>query len=583
MKPSHRALLLGVLLSLCGTPSPGQTPVSPDSARLKIPAIFAAYDRSDAPGCVVGVFRAGTVLYTGAFGLANVAHRIPLSDTTVLSIASASKQFTAFAVLLLEADGKLRLDDDIRRHVPEVPDFGAPITLRALLSHTAGLRDYWNLFDMAGWRISDDETKEDLLWLVSRQRSLNHQPGAEFFYSNTGYGLLAIAVERVSGIPFRRFVSERVLRPLGMTRSDVRVVMEQVIPGMAQGYWGHAPASLYYAVPPFSFAGPTGVVSTVRDLALWDANFYAPKVGTSALLDQMRTPGRLADGTSFGYGMGLFIGSHKGHRMISHAGSDPGYKADLLRFPDDSLSVTVLCNAFDIPPTPLALQVADLYLPYLAPAATRPDSAITARDTAPPPPIQILAGLYWHSVSGSTYRFFFENDQLVLDGGGEGKFPLAPVGPGAYRLTAAPRRYILRFRREAGGLVMDEDIEGSPVRRFVRAPDAPARPAPLQPLTGAYHSPELEVTWNIVLAEGRLVLKRHRMAADSLTLLFGDVFQSRHGFMLEFTRARRGAPASLTVSTERIRRLRFTRDDAGRLNSRSGSGAGVGPVEFGLR
>ena len=559
MKPSHRSLTLGVLLSLCGAPSHAQGPLGADSARLRIPAIFAAYARNDAPGCVVGAFRAGTVLYTGAFGLADVAHRVPLSDTTVLSIGSASKQFTAFAVLLLEAEGKLRLDDDIRRHLPEVPDFGTPITLRALLNHTAGLRDYWNLFDMAGWRISDDETKEDFLWLVSRQRSLNHQPGAEFFYNNTGYGLLAIAVERISGIPFRRFVRERVLRPLGMTRSDVRVVMEQVIPGMASGYWGHNPASLYYAVPPFSFAGPTGIVSTVRDLALWDANFYTRQVGTPALLDLMGTPGRLADGTSFGYGMGLFIGTHKGHRMISHAGSDPGYKADLVRFPDDSLSVTVLCNAFDIPPTPLALQVADLYLPNLAPAATRSDSAFTARDSASPPPIQILAGLYWHPASGGTQRFFFENGQLVLDGGGEGKFPLAPVGPGAYRLTAAPRRFIFRFRREASAVVMDVDIEGSPVRRFVRAPVTPGGPLPLQPLIGAYYSPELEVTWNIVLAGGGLVLKRHRMAPDSLTRLFGDVFQSRHGFLFEFARARSGRPASLAVSTERVRRLRFTR------------------------
>ncbi len=567
MKSSHCVFVLGVLLSLCGTSSPAQSPVDPDSARIRIPAIFAAYARNDAPGCVVGVFRAGTVLYTGAFGLADVAHRIPLSDTTAMPIASTSKQFTAIAVLLLEADGKLRLDDDVRRYVPEVAEFGPRITLRALLGHTAGLRDYWNLFDMAGWRISDDETKTDLLWLVSRQRALNHQPGAEFLYNNTGYALLAIVVERVSGTPFRQFVIERVFRPLGMTRSDVRVVMEQVIAGMATGYWGHDPGSLYQAIPPFSFAGHTGIVTTVRDLALWDANFYAPRVGTPALLESMRTPGRLADGTTIGYGMGLFLGTHRGHRMISHAGSDPGYKADLLRFPDESLSVTVLCNAFDISTTPLALQVADLYLSAIAPAAdNRPDSAGVTRDTVPPPAIRTLAGLYWHSATGSTQRFFFENDRLLIDGGGEGKFPLAPVGPGAYRLTAAPRRFILRFSRDTSGLVVDVDVEGSPVRRHVRTPDALGRPVPLQPLTGAYYSPELDVTWNVVLAEGRLVLRRHRMAADSLTRLFGDVFQSRHGFLLEFTRARSGTPASVAVTTERVRRLRFTR--AGRALGR---------------
>ena len=562
MQSRRCVVSLGILSALLSAAAPAQAPTARDSISDRIAAIFAPYARTDAPGCAVGAFRAGSVLYTGAFGMADLAHHLPLSDTTAMPIASMSKQFTAFAVLLLEAEGKLRLDDDVRRYIPEVPVFGPPLTLRALLNHTSGLRDSWNLFDMAGWRISDDETKTDFLWLVSRQRDLNHRPGAEFLYSSTGYYLLALLAERISGRPFRRLVSERVFAPLGMARSDIQAEVGQVVDGLATGYWGHDPASLRIARRPFSFAGGTGVVTTIRDLARWDANFYAPRVGTRALQDSMSAPGHLSDGTTLGYGLGLYLGRYRGRRTISHAGSDPGYKSDFIRFPEDSLTVTVLCNAFDILPTPLALQVADLYL-------TRKDSvALAVADSTPEPrPVpnnspaiapRSLAGFYWHAASGNTYRFFFENERLVLDGGGEGKFPLAPLGHNAYRLTAAPRRYVLTFAQGARGLIsMEENIEGSPRRTFQRVPEAGRAGTSLAALAGAYYSPELEVTWTFVLSSGPLVLQRRRMEPDSLSRLFGDVFQSRYGFLLEFSRGGSGKPAAVEVSTERVRRLRF--------------------------
>ena len=559
----YRRVLFGALLLLCGSRASAQSPVGQDSTASRISAIFAPYARSDAPGCVVAVFRAGAVLYTGAFGMADVSHDIPLTDTTRMAIASTSKQFTAMAVLLLEAEEKIRLKDDIRRYVPELPVFGPPITIRDLLNHTSGLRDYWNLFDMAGWRTSDVETQSDLLWLLPRQQGLNHRTGAEFQYNNTGYFLLALLVERVSGTTFTRFVTERVFGPLGMAHSDIKAEVGQVVKGLATGYWGHDPAALRVARPPFSFTGPTGVVTTMRDLARWDANFYAPRLGTRALLDSMSTPQRLDDGTTIGYGMGLFIGTHRGRRMISHAGSDPGYKADFIRFPEDSLSVAVLCNAFDITPTPLALQVADLYLPITRAATAPPASApevMPAPDTSSRIPVRALAGLYWNNRSGGLHRFFDENGQLVLDGGGEGRFPLAPLGNNAYRLTAAPRRFVFTFVQRPGvPIALEVDVEGSPVRTYARVPEAARAAAPTERLAGTYYSRELDVTWTFVLNAGKLVLQRHRVEPVSLTNLFGYVFLSENGFLLEFSRDRSGKPVSVDVTTERVRRLRFTR------------------------
>ena len=556
------SILFGAVLLLWGTGASAESPASRDSIDGRIEAIFAPFARTDAPGCVLAVFRAGTVLYARGFGMADVSHGIPLTDTTRMAIASTSKQFTAMAVLLLAAEGKIRLDDDIRHYVPELPVFGRPVTIRHLLNHTSGLRDYWNLFDMAGWRMSDVETRTDLLWLLHRQESLNYPTGTEFLYNNTGYALLALLVERVSGITFRRFVTERVFDPLDMAHSDVKEEVGQVVNGLSTGYWGHDPSALREARPPFSFAGPTGVVTTVRDLARWDANFYAPRVGTRALLDSMTTPQRLNDGTIIGYGMGLFIGTHRGRRMISHAGSDPGYKADFIRFPEDSLSVVVLCNAFDIAPTPLALQVADLYLPAAAGATIAPPVSTTqvAPDVSSRIPVKTLAGLYWDSTTGGLHRFFEENGQLVLDGGGEGRFPLAPLRNNAYRLTAAPRRFVFTFAQRPGApIALEVDVEGSPLRTYTRVPEAKRAATSLGTLAGAYYSRELDVTWTFILRAGKLVLQRPRVEPSPLTNLFGNVFQSENGFVLEFSRSKSGKPVSVDVTTERVRRLRFTR------------------------
>ena len=560
----HRRVVLGAVCVLWGSDASAQSSASRDSTDGRIAAIFAPFARSDAPGCVVAVFRAGAVLYTSGFGMADVSHGIPLTDTTRMPIASTSKQFTAMATLLLEAEGKIRLEDNIRRYIPELPVFGQPITIRHLLNHSSGLRDSWNLFDMAGWRTSDVETEADLRWLLRRQEGLNHPTGTEFLYNNTGYSLLALLVERVSGTTFRRFLTERVFGPLGMAHSDVKVEVEQVVKGLATGYWGHDPAALRVARPPFSFTGPTGVVTTMRDLARWDANFYAPRVGTRVLLDSMSTPQRLDDGTTIGYGMGFFIGTHRGRRMISHAGSDPGYKADFIRFPEDSLSVAVLCNAFDIAPTPLALQVADLYLPANAGAApTPPDSAPQLMPAPGIPsriPVSALAGLYWSSTSGGLHRFLDQNGRLVLDGGGEGQYPLAPLGNNAYRLTAAPRRFVFTFVQRPGmAIAMEVDVEGSPVRSYARVPEAARAAAPPGRLAETYYSRELDVTWTFVLDAGKLVLLRHRVEPDPLTNLFGNVFLSENGFLLEFSGDKGGQPVSVDVTTERVRRLRFTR------------------------
>jgi CubicO group peptidase (beta-lactamase class C family) len=532
---------------------------SHDERHARVDSIFSAYARTDAPGCAVSVMKAGRILYARGYGMADVAHGIPLTAQTPTIVASTSKQFTALAILLLERDGKLRLDDDVRRYVPEVPDFGHSITIRALLNHTSGLRELGNLFYFSGWRITDEQYKSDVFAMIRRQRTLNHLPGAEFSYNSTGYTLLAIVVERVSGVSFRRFVIDRIFTPLGMAHSEVQEDVDQVIPNRATGYWGHDPTKLLTARPSFSFAGHAGVVTSVEDLARWDANAYEHRVGTAELLEQMSTPGQLIDGTRFGYGLGLFIGSHRGRKMISHAGSDFGYKADFIRFPAEQLTVAVLCNAFDIAPTPLALRVADLYLPPSDEPEVRPQSTPGLQGNSTPETATTLAGLYWNEATMQGKRFFNEQGKLILDGGGEGKFELRPLGNNSYRLVEAPRRFIFTFfRRRDGLLAVREEVEGSPAQELRRVVETKPNAAALRALEGRYFSPELEVTWTFVVRDGALVLERHRWKPSPLSPVFGNIFQAE-GFVLAFRRDPQRGQFVLEITTERVRRLRFTR------------------------
>ena len=524
----------------------------------RIDAIFSKYARTDAPGCAVAVMKAGKILYANGYGMADVVHGIPLRSTTPTNVASTSKQFTALAILLLEREGKLRLDDDVRKYVPEVPDFGHRITLRMLLNHTSGLRELHNLFYLAGWRNSDVQSKDDVLAMIKRQRGLNHLPGAEFAYNSSGYTLLAIVVERLSGVSFRRFIIDRMFKPLGMTRSEVQDDVSQLIAHRATGYWGHDPASLRTARPPFAFAGPNGVVTSVEDLARWDENFYSQRVGTKAMFDQMSTRGRLADNSEFGYGMGLFIGTHRGLTMVSHAGSDYGYKADFIRFPSEKLTVTVLCNAFDIAPTPLALQVADLLLPRreetALPSATPPVAGSSATENS-----AAFAGLYWNDARGEGSRFVYQNGQLQKDGGGEGLFVLRPLGNNAFRLMEAPRRMVFTFIRRAGSLVVSMDHEGSPVREYRRVVEKKPSVSTLRLLAGKYYSKEVDATWTFVARGDSLVLERQWTEPTELSAVFGNVFRSYQGFTLEFRPASRSGEWLVEVSTERARRVKFVR------------------------
>ena len=349
-------LALAVLMFAAG-PATGQTNAAP--ARW-VDSIFAPFNGPGVPGCAVGVVQGGVLTLTRGYGNADLRRKIPNTTTSAFYLASLSKQFTAMSIVLLAQDGKLTLDDDIRTWVPEVPNLGH-ITILDLLHHTSGLRDYYTLLGISGWRANELFTEQKLLDLVSRQRALNFKPGTEFLYNNTGYALLAVVVRRASGQSLRDFAAARIFKPLGMTRTQYRDDHSSMIDGEAIGY-SQQVGGYAVSIPQLDVVGDGGVFSTVEDLARWDSNLDSGAVGGAAGVAMLQAPGQLADGRSTGYALGLNIGSFNGSRLVSHNGSYGGYQSTYLRFPDDHLSVITLCNVATSSAS-LAEQVASLYLP----------------------------------------------------------------------------------------------------------------------------------------------------------------------------------------------------------------------------
>ncbi len=409
--PRSIQLLLVQLLVTLALPARAQVP--PDSLAARVDALFAPWDRPDVPGAAVAVMKDGEIVYQRGYGSANLEYDIPITPSTVFLLASVSKQFTAFAVAMLADQGLLSLDDDVRQYVPELPDYGKPITVRHLIHHTSGLRDEFDLLAMAGYHMDDVITKETILNLAYRQQALNFMPGREHLYSNTGYTLLAEIVERVTGQSFRAWTTENLFEPLGMAHSHFHDDHQMIVKNRAQGYYQDS-GSYKKQVVNYASVGASGLYTTVEDLARWVQNFEDGGVGGPRVLAQVNTQGRLDKGDTLSYAFGQNVGKYKGLVRVSHGGSHRGFQTFLLRFPTRRLAVILLSNLDEFQPADLAFKVADLYL------------------AEPPDRLADFEGAFYSEELGTTYRLAVKDGRLVAQHRRYEDIPLTSSGPDAF-------------------------------------------------------------------------------------------------------------------------------------------------------
>ncbi|MDQ3819352.1 MAG: beta-lactamase family protein, partial [Acidobacteriota bacterium] len=359
-----KRFLLLVVLSLVPGPLVAAQGLSGASTDLsqKVDQLFSREDKRDSPGCAVGIIRDGKIIYQRGYGMANLDFNIPNSPATVFNVASVSKQFTAASVILLAQRGKISLDDDIRKYVSEMPDYGTPITIRQLAYHTSGIRDYTDLIELSADRIENIHTDQDILRILARQKRLNFKPGERHLYSNSGYVLLGLIVERVTGKSLRDFENESIFQPLGMKNTLLYDDRTMVVKNRATGYVPKGDGSYQMRASLWDRVGDGGVLTTVEDLFLWDQNFYTQKVGNPELINLMTKPGALTNGEKIPYTFGLEPTRYKGLPVLMHGGSIRGFRAQMYRFPEQRFSIICLCNNGGISPTSIIEKVADIYL-----------------------------------------------------------------------------------------------------------------------------------------------------------------------------------------------------------------------------
>jgi len=522
--------------------------------------VFAKWDSTVSPGCALSVMQDGQIVYKRGYGMADLDHDVAITPETIFHVASISKQFTAAAIVLLAQDGKLSLDDDVHKYITELPDFGARISIRHLIYHTSGLRDQWALLGLAGWRYSLDLiTDDDVIELMSRQKDLNFQPGEKHVYCNTGYTLLAQIVKRVSGQSFREFTLRRIFEPLGMTNTHFRDDHAEIVKHIAYGYEEGKGRNVYrLSVTNFDTVGATSLLTTVEDLAHWDENFYHPRVGGPAMVAQQLQRGKLTSGKELDYAFGLQHGTYRGLPTIDHGGADAGYRADLLRFPQQHFSVACLCNQGEINPSELTRKVADIYLAGQLkeppPARLEPSAKPVS---VPDERMSQYAGLYWKKDEERAMRILHKDGKLFLPQSEEERLELAPLADNRFRLVVFPVAFT--FDQAAAGAPWRLSIQGPEQEKpdvFERVTQAQPTPDELSAYVGSYVSDEIEPIYRIIVESGSLVLKRLKSKPEKLQPTLVDYFEGSNGG-LHFQRDQSGKISGFVLNSGRIKNFRF--------------------------
>jgi CubicO group peptidase (beta-lactamase class C family) len=468
-----RPVLFTCALLAAALPAAAQDPV------VRVDSVFRQWTGDATPGCAVGVSRAGRMVLSRAYGMSDLEHEIRNSPNTIFEAGSVSKQFTAAAIMLLVLDGKLALEDDIRKYVPEIPDYGTPIRIRHMLNHTSGLRDWGSVAGIAGWGRSErTHTHAHVVDILSRQRALNFTPGAQYSYSNSGYNLLAVVVDRVSGMSFAEFSRTRIFEPLGMKNTQWRDDYTRIVKGRSAAY---AARGNTFAIdrPIEDVHGNGGLLTTVGDLLLWNDAIGSGRLGGQRLTDLMVQQGVLNNGQTITYAAGLQVGQYNGVREISHTGSTSGYRAFLARYPEQQVGVAVLCNVGNVNPGTVGHRVADIVLGDAArPRVTTANQNAQQNNPAPRPAawtptaaqLGAYAGEYYSPDAETTFVVSVQNGGLTLFRRPAARMVLTPAGEDQFT-TSLGR---IRFVRDASGAVRQLSVQQDRVfdLRFDRVPTA---------------------------------------------------------------------------------------------------------------
>jgi CubicO group peptidase (beta-lactamase class C family) len=535
---SSLALLIPASVSTAQTADAGLT--------QKVDQIFAAFDKTDSPGCALGVVRDGNFIYQHGYGMASLELGVPLTPESVFYMGSVSKQFTAASVVLAAEQGFLSLDDDIRKYVPEIPSYGKPITLREMLHHTSGFRDVLSLLFLSGRNFEDIHPTSEMLDLLSRQKALNYAPGEEYLYSNTNFFLMSVVIKRATGKPLSQFADENIFKPLGMTHTRFYDDHSVVVSGRVPAYEPRPSGGFRVDWSTnFDKIGDGGLMSSVDDLLLWDRNFYDNKLGKGTLLKELQTPGVLNNGKPIEYALGLTVSTYRGLPIVEHGGALFGYRTELLRFPQQKFSVITLCNLGTSGPGQLSYKVADLYLAdKLAPEASPGETAAAKADP------HRYAGWYRNLDSHSVLEISASDNDVQAFG-----LRFKPRDASHFVLAGGPE--VAFDAQPNSGMKLTVNFKDTAPQIFERYEAIKASEENLGQYAGTYTCAELQATYRFAVKDGKLTLATNWQEPSDLQATVKDEFQGPSGTAIVFHHDSAGRVTGFDIFAGRVRNISF--------------------------
>lgn len=533
----------------------------PDSTIKKIDSLFLKWNTANSPGCTAGIIRNDSLIFSKGYGMANLEYAISNEPKTLFHMASVSKQFTAYSIVLLARQGKLKLDDDIHKWLPWFPDLKEKITIRNLLNHTSGIRDQWQLLAISGTRLDDVITQDQIIKILSKQQALNFKPGDKYIYSNSGFTMLAEIVKAVSGQTLRQFTDSAIFKPLGMTSTHFHDDYTEIEKNRSYSYSRKDSAHFSNAVLSYSVAGATSLFTNINDMSKWIMNFYDHKVGDQKDIDMLTQKGKLNDGKELSYALGIVNDTWKGWRQYSHGGSDAGYRTYIGVFPDLKTGFIVFSNLGDFNPGEKVYEMADLFIKDTASKketvkkTQRDSTAAILKDTIS---LKKFTGNYIGE-EGLPFSFDIRNRQLHYHIYNENNF-LIKEPKDTFSIPQAPEiKFIFGIKGKDTTVDLITPDQLYHLKKYIK--DTSQSDEVLKKYTGIYSCPELDCKYGIVLKDHHLFLTNSKYNDAKLTLIGEDNLTNDNWWIdhLMMKRDKKNNIIGFEVNSGRIMHLKFNK------------------------
>ncbi|MBZ5859564.1 serine hydrolase domain-containing protein [Flavihumibacter profundi] len=534
--------------------------ILPDSVTKKIDNLFVQWNTNSSPGCAIGIVRNDTLIYSRGYGMANLEYSLPNTVATPFHMASISKQFAGWSIILLARQGKLKLDDDVRKFLPWFPDLKQKITIQHLLNHTSGIRDQWQLLAISGTRLDDVITQEQIIKILSKQQALNFKPGEKYSYSNSGFTMLAEIVKSVTGQTLRKFTDSAIFKPLGMTSTHFHDDYTEIERNRSYSYNRKDSAHFTNAILSYSVAGATSLFTNVNDMSKWVMHFYNQEVSNQELVRQLTQKGRLNSGKELTYANGIVVNEYKGWRQFSHGGADAGYRTYLSVFPDLKLGIIVFSNLGDFDPGGKAYAIADL---FIKDTTQKKEENKAVRDSI----TAILKDASaWQKYSGDyigndglPFNFKVKNNKLYYQIYDESNY-LIKEAKDTFSIPAAPNiKFVFKLQGKDTTVDVMTPDETYHIKKYLK--DTAQTDQVLKAYTGMYYCPELDCKYGIILKDHHLLLTNAKYEDARLTLVGNDHLTNNNWWInhLMVVRDSKKNIIGFEVNSGRIQHLRFNK------------------------